>query len=47
MFNSFFACSQMPLQVLNRFDELIKRRTTIGFEESVDIGDIANVTNIT
>ena len=37
----------MPLQVLNRFDELDTRWTTVGFEESFDIADIANVAIIT
>ena len=47
MFKSFFASNQISLHVLSFFDKLIIRWTTIGFEQSVGIGDIANVTNMT
>ena len=37
----------MSLQAWSSFDNLITQWTTIGFEESVDIGDVAHVTIIT
>ena len=46
MFKTFSASSQMSFQVWSSFDEFATQWKTIGLEERIDIGDLANVTII-